>query len=256
LMSEFARPDRERESYDEHYSFECRNDRLHQALSHVRHSPNAQRALNLFDKLVEGGARGGDVLEIGCGDGWQCKRVLKLGARVVHGIDVSKRMLHLARAKETAQLRFFEHDVHQDWPEKYDLIFGRAVLHHVDYRAVLSKLYRHNLRPGGQMLFVEPLGENFILKCYWLFGKAFHTEDEAPFMRSDLEWMSKSFSSFMFYPLNYMSLPAGIISSFVFKNPDNFLLRLSDRIDAKLAKAVPYLAARYQSGIFHIQKPT
>src|ERR1022692_4649521 len=106
------------------------------------------------------------------------------------------------------------------------------------------------------MLFVEPLGANLLLKFYWLFGKAFHTKDEAPFTRSDIEWMSRNFATFFFYPLNYISLPAGILSSLIFKKPDNFLLRMCDHIDAKLAKASPYLAARYQSGIFHIQRVT
>jgi SAM-dependent methyltransferase len=205
--------------------------------------------------LLEGAARDRDALEIGCGSGGQCKRVLELGARTVDGIDLSKRLLNLAKVMESERLRFFEHDVHQKWPKKYDLIFGRAILHHVDYRMVLSNLFRNNLRRGGHMLFIEPLGENFLLRLYWLFGKAFHTEDEVPFMRRDIDWMSDTFSSFRLYQINYLSLPAAVISSLLFNSANNILLRLCDRIDVKLSETLPYLAARYQSGIFHIRKP-
>jgi 2-polyprenyl-3-methyl-5-hydroxy-6-metoxy-1,4-benzoquinol methylase len=36
----------------------------------------------------------------------------------------------------------------------YDLIIGRAVLHHVDYQQVLRQLYDNNLNPGGKMFFI------------------------------------------------------------------------------------------------------
>jgi SAM-dependent methyltransferase len=255
-MSELTRSDREKQSYDCNNSFQLRNQRLHRALSHVRETPSIKRATNLFENLIRAAARDGDVLEIGCGTGWQCKRVLELGARTVHGIDISKRMLDAARAIETERLRFFEHDVHQEWPNKYDLIFGRATLHHMDYRCVLSKMYLNNLNPNGQMLFMEPLGENFLLRLYWRLGRAFHTEGEAPFMSHDIKWFCDTFPEFRLYPANYVSLPAAMLSSLFFFSADNVLLRLCDHIDVKISEAIPYLAPRYQSGVFHIQKRT
>jgi SAM-dependent methyltransferase len=255
-MTELTRSDREKQSYDECNSFQLRNRRLHRTLSHVRQSPNIRRVTNVFDTLLSAAARQGDVLEIGCGNGWQCKRVLELGARTVHGMDISSKMLDTAKSMETERLRFFEHDVLEEWPNKYDLIFGRAILHHIDYREALPKLFRRNLKPDGHMLFMEPLGENFLLRLYWNLGKSFHTETELPFMRVDIQWLSDNFSEFCLYPANYISLPAAIVSSFLFQSADNILLRLCDRLDARISEAVPYLAPRYQSGVFHIRKRT
>lgn len=250
-----TRADREKQSYDEHDSFRSRNRRLHGRLSHLRASPNMRRGMALIDDLIIDAARDADVLEIGCGRGWQCKRILELGARTVHGVDISTSLLKEAKQIETDRLQFFEHDVHQTWPHSYDVIFGRAVLHHVDYRTVLTNLYERNLRPGGRLVFLEPLGENLLLRLYWRFGTAYHTSDERPFMRGDIDWMRRTFQEFSLHPLNYSGIPGALASSFLFSNPDNLLLRLCDRIDTKLS-GMHYFAPRYQSGIFHISKPS
>jgi SAM-dependent methyltransferase len=250
-----TRAEREKQTYDEQDSHRLHNRRLHGRLSHLRGSPNMRRGMALFDDLLVEAAQDADVLEIGCGNGWQSERILELGARTVHGMDISTSMLKTAKKRETERLRFFEHDVHQQWPKTYDVICGRAILHHVDYREALENLYHNNLRPGGHMLFLEPLGENILLKLYWRFGTSFHTPDERPFMRDDLDWMNKNFQQFRLYSLNYLSIPAAIVSSFAFASSDNWLLRLCDRLDTKLS-AVPFLASRFQSGIFHIRKPS
>lgn len=249
-----TRAQREKQSYDEHDSFHSRNRRLHGRLSHLRGSPNMRRGMALVDELIVAAAMDADVLEVGCGNGWQCKRILDLGARTVHGVDISTSMLNAAKERETDRLKFFEHDVHREWPHVYDVIFGRAVLHHVDYKAVLASLYERNLRPGGQMVFVEPLGENVLMRLYWRFGTAFHTADERPFMRGDIDWMRARFPRFAFHPMNYVGIPGALVSSFLFATPDNALLRLCDRLDSKLGD-IRFLAPRYQSGIFHIRKP-
>ncbi|NJL52516.1 MAG: hypothetical protein HC930_10405 [Hydrococcus sp. SU_1_0] len=63
------------------------------------------------------------------------------------------------------------------------MIFGRAILHHLDYQEVLGRLYRDNLNPGGVMIFMEPLGSNLLLRLYWQLAKEAHTPDENLYAR-------------------------------------------------------------------------
>ena len=151
--------------------------------------------------------------------------------------------------------RFFEHDAHLPLPERYDVIFGKAILHHLDYREVLPRLARDNLTPGGRMIFVEPLGENVLMRIYWRLGQRFHTPDERPFRRADLRWLEQTFPGFELIPFNYASLLAGIVSSFVFRRPDNGLMRACDRLDQRLAR-LDWFRPRFRSAIFQIPAPT
>jgi SAM-dependent methyltransferase len=55
--------------------------------------------------------------------------------------------------------------------------------------------------------------------------------------------------------LNYLSLPLGILSSFLFKNPNNMLLHFAALVDSLLARYVPWQHDHFRSAIFIIHKP-
>ena len=105
------------------------------------------------------------------------------------------------------------------------------------------------------MIFMEPLGENVLLKLYWRFGTAFHTDDERPFFKKDLNWLNDEFPDFKVIPINYSTIVLGLLSSFLFKKPDNILTRAADRIDRFCEDRAPYHHSRFRSGIFYIRKP-
>lgn len=227
---------------------------LQSRFSHVYRCPNSMREVSLYEDLMRRAIQGGCVLEVGCGTGWNCRRLLEWGAREVHGCDISLQMLEAAQQYASDSLKFFQHDVHQPLAGQYDVIFGRAILHHVDYQKVLPMLYRESLAPGGEMLFMEPLGDNLLMRMYWKYGQKYHTPDERPFYRRDVEWLKNTFEHFTFMPYNYFSLPAGLLSSMAFRNPDNLLLRLCDHLDVYLANHWKFLGSRFRSAIFRIQK--
>lgn len=231
-------------------------EKIQSRFAHVYGCPNSRRAISVFSKLLDKSIHGARVLEVGCGTGWNAKGMLEQGASHVDGIDISREMLKEAQQLANDQLRFFEHDIHQPWPHRYDLIIGRAVLHHTDYQKVLTNLYRDNLLPGGQMIFFEPLGDGLIMRLYWKFGSKYHTPEERPFYRSDIDWLERTFPNFRMYAFNYVSLPAALMTSMVMKSPNNALLRLSDRIDTYVADHWKAVRTHFRTSIFHITKPS
>ena len=240
----------------QHGSHRKHRQKVQSRFAHVAGAPNTVQAMERYDAILRAAIVGRPVLEVGCGNGWNCRRLLDWGAASVDGIDISPEMLSEAQSIGDPRLRFFEHDIHQPLADAYDVIFGRAILHHVDYQTVLRGLYDHNLNPGGEMLFMEPLGSSVLMKLYWKMGEKYHTPGERPFFRSDLRWLSANFPDLSIIPFNYFSLPAGLVSSFLFSQPDNWLMRACDRIDRSLADGAPFLAARFRSVIFHFRKPT
>ena len=247
------RSQRERESVD-HTDIYQNSEQWHQNFAHVFQCPNTLRHETTLKELLALHVAGKRVLDIGCGYGGSSIDLLQQQASYVHGIDISERFIASAQSfAQPNRLDFDLHDISQPIKGKYDVIFGRSILHHLDYQEVLSRLYTDNLNPNGIMIFMEPLGSNLLLRMYWQIAKDAHTPDERPFMRRDLDWLSHQFNRFTLIPINYFSLLFGIVSSKLFSRPDNRIMKISDFIDTKLA-AVGYLRPNYRQAIFVINK--
>ena len=235
------------------------SEQWHQKFSHVFQCPNTLRHEETLKDLISSHVPGKRVLDIGCGYGGSSLDFLNRQASYVRGIDISERFIASAKGFAIAHsldencLEFTQHDISQPIEGQYDVIFGRAILHHLDYREVLARLYTDNLNPGGIAIFMEPLGSNLLLRLYWQIAQNAHTPDESPFMREDLDWLKNRFASFSLIPINYFSLPLGILSSKLFSRPDNWLLGVSDFLDTKLAK-ICFLQPNYRQAIFLINK--
>jgi len=99
---------------------------------------------------------GGDVLDVGCGEGLLIERLAQV-SRSVTGIDRDEQALAQARVR-TATLANTT-VLHADFMEieavadSYDLVTFVAVLHHLDLEPALRRSARI-LRPGGRLLVV------------------------------------------------------------------------------------------------------
>ena len=62
------------------------------------------------------------------------------------------------------------------------------------------------------------------------------------------------FSGFTYIPVNYTSVPAGLVSSLIFEKENNVLMRMADRADRALAERIPALGSRFRSAIFVLRK--
>jgi 2-polyprenyl-3-methyl-5-hydroxy-6-metoxy-1,4-benzoquinol methylase len=153
----------------------------------ARAARNTVRADDTFDRLLREAVPGKRVLELGCGTGWLASRVAQFGAAYVQGLDISHTRIAQAGQHEIQGLQEFQvADLAQPVEGVYDVVMGRAVLHHLDYREVLLRLSRENVREQGLMLFYEPLGSNVLMRLDHARSQDAHTPDEHPFERSDL----------------------------------------------------------------------
>jgi SAM-dependent methyltransferase len=249
-----SRAEREKRAYDEEDVFAASHG-WHVRFRHVFECPNTQGHERLIDAIIERAAAGRRVLELGCADGANAEALVRAGARSVRGVDISEKSIaRAARRARPGQLEFEQRDATEPIDGTYDLVLGRAILHHLDYRVVLKRLYETNLAPGGTMLFMEPLGGNPLIRLFHWIAPAAHTADERSFMKDDLRWLGASFARSEIVPFNYLSLPLGLASSLLFRRADNPLLRFSDRIDRWLARRAPWLAPQFRQAILVIRK--
>lgn len=103
--------------------------------------------------------KGRRVLDLGCGYGWHCIYAARAGAASVTGIDISEKMLRVAREKTAAS--GFANIIYQnmpmediDFPEAgFDVILSSLAFHYVeDFQGLVDKLVRI-LAPGGTFIF-------------------------------------------------------------------------------------------------------
>ncbi len=113
-----------------------------------------------FMKLI-GDVDGKRVLDVACGEGHFTRLLRKAGAAEVVGIDISERMIELAREQETRQPLGIEYRVedaravaeHAD----FDLVVGAWLLVYAQTRAELVQMCRglaSRLRSGGRLVTV------------------------------------------------------------------------------------------------------
>lgn len=247
------RSQREREAYDEGVVAE-RSLAWYRRVPHVYESPNTLRGERIWEGLIrEAVGSGGHVLDVGCGTGATAALALKCGASYALGVEISVRQLDEAWERAVpGKLEFRVADAQEpiaDGP--FDLVIGRSVLHHLDFREFLDRVARANLAPGGRMLWMEPLAHPLALAFHKLVRSA-HTADEFPLLPRDLRWIRRMFPDTRIIPINLVSFPVGVVSSGLFSSPDNRLLRAADALDRALFRW-PALVPLARQGIISIR---
>jgi hypothetical protein len=91
------------------------------------------------------------------------------------------------------------------------------------------------LRPGGVMIFNEPLDVNPVGMLVRMATPEARTEDETPLKLSHLDLFRERFET-TFYPQQFVSVPAGVFSRFAMKNADNPVMRSAFNIDKALSR--------------------
>lgn len=214
------------------------NGRLQQRFSHVFICPNAKWAEERHSDAIRAAVAGRVVLDYGCGDGESSRQMLALGASHVYGLDLSDKAIAVARGRNLANATFEVGDAHNlRWPDQsFDVIVGRAILHHLDLPRATRELVRV-LRPGGEVFFVEPLYHNPLGALFrWLTPKA-RTPDEKPLTRAEVLHMGREFERSEHGYSLLVSMVVGACTSLMpGVGPDNWLLKLADRMDRGLAR--------------------
>ena len=133
-------------------------------------APAADTAYPLeYMHYLLGDIRGKQVLDLGCGCGKNAVCLVFRGAHVV-AVDISEELVSTARRRFAAhslsdRARLVVGSAHA-LPladASIDVIFGNAVLHHLDLSRAVVEIDRV-LRPGGRAVFREPVQNSPVLR--------------------------------------------------------------------------------------------
>lgn len=210
--------------------------RLQRRFSHVFDCPNAEWAEERHRAAIRAAVAGRVVLDYGCGDGETARQMLAHGARHVYGLDLSETAIALARHRGLENATFQVGDAHQlPWPDQtFDVVVGRAILHHLDLPVATRELVRV-LRPGGELFFVEPLYHNPLAALFRLLTPKARTVDEKPLTRAEVLRMGRDFEASEHGYSLLVSMALGACTSLMpGVGPSNWLLKLADHMDRGL----------------------
>ncbi len=138
--------------------------------------------------------------------------------------------------------------------DSFDIVFGFAILHHLELKHALSELHRV-LKPGGYAIFAEPLEGNPGLKLYRALTPQYRTVDEQPIIVKDFAKDVANFSSFEHEEFYLVALLAFI---FIYvpglSGLFNVVLKPLLAVDKFLLKCFPFMGAWAWYSIFIIKK--
>jgi SAM-dependent methyltransferase len=117
-----------------------------------------------------GDVKGRSVLDFGCGSGENSIILATRGARVL-GLDISAPLIDLARQRLALNglggAATFVVGSGHDVPvadASIDVVFGIAILHHLDLAATAREVHRV-LKPGGRAIFQEPVRDSRLVRA-------------------------------------------------------------------------------------------
>lgn len=189
-----------------------------------------------------GDLKGKQVLEYGCGLGQLSVLLAKSGA-MVSTFDLSEVSVEVTRKRAeinnvadriTATVAAGEDLPYDD--ESFDVVVGKAILHHLDVELAAPHLYRV-LRRNGKATFTEPMGMNPFLR----FGRDHlpypHKNPrgaDVPLDYETIERWGKPFPDFSYRELQLLSMFERVLGF-------NHRLDILRRVDDALLKRLPFL---------------
>ncbi|MDL2254034.1 class I SAM-dependent methyltransferase [Ruminococcaceae bacterium OttesenSCG-928-I18] len=116
-----------------------------------------------------------EVLDLGCGFGWHCAYAARQGAKRVVGVDLSEKMLAVAKKQNAfpnVEYRCHTLDEIEEPPDSFDIVLSSLALHYLpSFDAVCEKV-AGVLRAGGLFVFTV---EHPVFTAYgtqqWLYDE-------------------------------------------------------------------------------------
>lgn len=208
-------------------------------------NPSADTAYPLeYAYYLLGDVRGKTVLDYGCGLGDNSVLVASRGAKVI-GVDISPELIELAEKRleqhDLAENSDFRVGSAHELPlenESVDVVFGMAILHHLDLKLASEEVFRV-LKKSGRAIFLEPVRNSKFIKFVRNLIP-YQQPDVSPFERPLTDAELKEFAArFTNYKSRAFSLPFVNLVEILGMSENAF--HKATKIDGKILQKAEFL---------------
>lgn len=242
---------REKEQYNDGIDRVAYN----RVLAHTSHYYNTKRKTllrSLFAPRAEG-----KFLELGSSVWEPWLEEIQVYPKDLTCINISEAELQLgidAAVKTVNQPKFVIMDANRlEFEDNtFDVVYGAAILHHLDYERSLKEIQRV-LKPGGIMVFREPLDMNPVGRIVRALTPAQRTVDERPLRMRELQVVKDLFNPTFHYE-EFLSVPLGVISKMLFSKVENPLTRSAFALDEGVVSVLPPVGVMYRHVVIEAAK--
>ncbi|HIH11205.1 TPA: class I SAM-dependent methyltransferase [Candidatus Woesearchaeota archaeon] len=99
--------------------------------------------------------KGKRLLDLGCGFGWHCQYAIEHGAKSVVGVDISEKMLAVAKEKTSKEIQYICKPIEDTefTDHSFDVVISSLTFHYlVSFDDIVKKIYSW-LKDDGEFLF-------------------------------------------------------------------------------------------------------
>ena len=195
--------DNERNFHEKRYADDQRNTKFLSSAYLV-----GSIAYEFFFKKLRLISEGCEVLEYGSGISMYANNIV-LSAANITGIDISAEAVKISNSKmiQYDNCKYLVMDaMNLDFcDEKFNLVYGCGIIHHLDVDKAFSEIYRVT-KHGGKTLFLEPLGHNPFVNFFRKLSPKLRSKDEHPLTIDDMEVIRKYFKKVNFTYFSLVSI--------------------------------------------------
>ncbi len=194
-------------------------------------------------------ANGRRILELGSHCWIRWIEELGISPRELECINISEREIEkgvAATSGSRVKPRFALMDANDlHYPdESFDMVFGNAILHHLEFEKAVNEVARV-LKPGGRIVFGEPLGLNPVGKLIRFLTPQARTPDERPLRTKEIGQIEARFDARLYYE-QFFSMPVAAVSRALGARTDNPVVRSAFKLDRFLEARLPALRMHYR----------
>ena len=190
-----------------------------------------------FYSFLEKNVKGCEVLDYGCGAGISLEKIINFGPKKIFGIDISEVSIEKAKNRfekfqSTVDLKVDNCEKTKFENDKFDIVYGTGILHHLDISKSLNEINRI-LKSKGFLIFIEPLGTNPIINLYRNMTPNSRSRDEHPLIDKDFYLIKKRFTNIEIY---YYGLLTLVFFPFYGSPKKSFIFKILNKLDQILFK--------------------
>lgn len=190
-----------------------------------------------FFAYLEKNAKNSEILDYGCGIGPSIKKVAAFGPKKITGIDISevsikKAQNEIANIDLNIELKVDNCEKTNFDKNQFDIVYGLGILHHLDFTKCISEILRV-LKPGGSLIFVEPLGTNPLINFYRKLTPNSRSKDEHPLIEKDFNLLRGKFND---VEIKYYGLLTLLFFPFYVNPKNSTLFKIIKKVDQILFK--------------------